>query len=213
MKTDELITALAAASEPVDPRAPSRRMLLASLGGAALAVPLMIGLLGLNPLLAQASRAPMFWVKLVFVAAVATAAFRVALQLAKPGVPAQRAVVMVAVPFAAIWLLAVAALVASAPGEGKALILGSTWSACPLNIGMLSAPALVLTLGVMRSLAPIRMPLAGAAAGLLAGALGATVYTLHCPEMAAPFIGTWYVLGMLVPAAVGAALGRLVLRW
>jgi hypothetical protein len=65
----------------------------------------------------------------------------------------------------------------------------------------------------MRSLAPIRMPLAGAAAGLLAGALGATVYTLHCPEMAAPFIGIWYVLGMLVPAAVGAALGRLVLRW
>jgi hypothetical protein len=54
---------------------------------------------------------------------------------------------------------------------------------------------------------------AGAAAGLLAGALGATVYTLHCPEMAAPFIGTWYVLGMLVPTFVGAVLGRFVLRW
>ncbi|MGH7340450.1 MAG: NrsF family protein, partial [Candidatus Rokuibacteriota bacterium] len=29
----------------------------------------------------------------------------------------------------------------------------------------------------------------------------------------APFLATWYVLGMLVPTALGAILGPLVLRW
>ena len=65
----------------------------------------------------------------------------------------------------------------------------------------------------MKGLAPTRPALAGAASGLLAGALGALVYALHCPEMAAPFLGIWYLLGMLIPAVVGAMVGPLLLRW
>jgi hypothetical protein len=65
----------------------------------------------------------------------------------------------------------------------------------------------------MRSAAPTRPAVAGAAAGLLAGGLGATVYTLHCPELAAPFIGVWYVLGMAIPAAIGAVAGWFLPRW
>ena len=47
----------------------------------------------------------------------------------------------------------------------------------------------------------------------LAGATAALVYCLHCTEMEAPFIGLWYVIGMLIPAVVGALLGRALLRW
>ena len=47
----------------------------------------------------------------------------------------------------------------------------------------------------------------------LAGAIGALVYCLHCPELAPPFLGFWYLLGMLIPAAAGAALGPRLLRW
>ncbi|MDQ2821723.1 MAG: DUF1109 domain-containing protein, partial [Pseudomonadota bacterium] len=39
------------------------------------------------------------------------------------------------------------------------------------------------------------------------------VYCLHCPEMSPVFVGTWYVLGMLVPALAGALLGPKVLAW
>jgi hypothetical protein len=39
------------------------------------------------------------------------------------------------------------------------------------------------------------------------------VYALHCPELAAPFLAVWYVLGMAIPVLVGAALGRWLLRW
>jgi hypothetical protein len=65
----------------------------------------------------------------------------------------------------------------------------------------------------MKGLAPTRLRLAGAAAGLLAGTTGALVYCLHCPELEAPFLGFWYLLGMLIPTAVGALLGSRLLRW
>jgi hypothetical protein len=68
-------------------------------------------------------------------------------------------------------------------------------------------------LWAMKGLAPTRLALAGAMAGLLSGAGGALVYALYCPEMAAPFIGVWYLLGMLIPTALGALLGPRLLHW
>jgi hypothetical protein len=62
-------------------------------------------------------------------------------------------------------------------------------------------------------LAPTRPTIAGAAIGLLAGAIGTLGYCLHCPEMHVPFWATWYLLGMAVPAAIGSLLGKSVLRW
>ncbi|WP_413771553.1 NrsF family protein [Stutzerimonas stutzeri] len=38
-------------------------------------------------------------------------------------------------------------------------------------------------------------------------------YSLHCPEMSVAFWAVWYVLGMLIPTAVGATLGPRLLRW
>ena len=58
-----------------------------------------------------------------------------------------------------------------------------------------------------------RLRWAGAASGFAAGSIGALVYTLHCPELAAPFLGIWYLLGMLIPTAIGAWLGPRLLRW
>jgi hypothetical protein len=65
----------------------------------------------------------------------------------------------------------------------------------------------------MRGLAPTRPRRAGAAIGLLSGATGMLAYLWHCPELATPFIATWYALGALIPTALGAWLGLRVLRW
>ena len=46
---------------------------------------------------------------------------------------------------------------------------------------------------------------AGAAAGLAAGAFAATVYCLHCPEVSAIFVLTWYSLGILLLEQLAAA--------
>ena len=55
--------------------------------------------------------------------------------------------------------------------------------------------------------------LAGASAGFLSGATSAALYCFHCPETAAPFILIWYTLGILLTTALGALLGRWILRW
>ena len=155
----------------------------------------------------------MFWVKLAFPAAVAVGGLLVLVRLSRPGMPLGRTPVAIAVPVAAIALLAVAALVAAAPDERMALLAGSTLQYCLATIPMLSLPVLATVTWAMKGLAPTRLALAGGAAGLFAGAVGGLVYALHCPEMAAPFIAVWYSGAMLIPAAVGALLGPLVLRW
>ncbi|MDP1538039.1 MAG: DUF1109 domain-containing protein [Burkholderiales bacterium] len=213
MKTDDLIALLASDAGAVAPRLWQPRYALAVGAGILGAALLMVMLLGVRPDIADAARLPMFWVKLAFPAALAAVALLAAARLSRPGVALGRLGAALAAPVLAIWLLAAVALFSAAPEDRGLLIWGETWSACLINVPMLSVPAFVALLWVMKTLAPVRPALAGAAAGLLAGALGATLYALHCPELAAPFIGIWYVLGMLIPAALGAVIGPRLLRW
>jgi hypothetical protein len=213
MKTDDLIAALSRQAEAVDSRAPVRRLLFASLLGVAAALPLMLWRLGVNPGLAADAQKPMLWIKWGFVALVAVATAVLVARLAQPGAGVRRAAQAVFAPLLALWGLAAVVLLAAAPAERMPLVMGSSWSSCPLNIAMLSLPAFVLLFAVVRTLAPTRLRLAGAATGLFAGALGTLAYLLHCPELEAPFLAIWYVLGMAIPAVIGAALGPRVLRW
>lgn len=212
MKTDDLIKMLAGDAGAVAPRVWQQRYALALGAGLMGAGLLMVLLLGVRPDITDAVRLPMFWVKLAFPAALAAGALLAAIRLSRPGVATGRAAAMLAAPVLAIWVLAALALL-GAPEDRAMLVWGETWAACLVNIPMLSVPAFVAVFWVMKTLAPVRPVLAGAAAGLLAGALSAVVYALHCPELAAPFIGIWYLLGMLIPAALGALIGPRLLRW
>jgi hypothetical protein len=78
---------------------------------------------------------------------------------------------------------------------------------------LLSAPIYAALVAVLRTLAPIDLARTGAAAGLAAGGLAATLYGLHCPEQGAAFVATWYSLGIAAATAGGALAGRWLLRW
>ena len=212
MKTDDLIVMLASDAGAVAPRVWQPRYALALGAGLIGAGLLMVLLLGVRPDIADAVRLPMFWVKLAFPAALAAGALLAAVRLSRPGVAIGRAGAMLAAPVLVIWVLAALALL-GAPQDRATLVWGETWTACLVNIPLLSVPAFVAVFWVMKTLAPVRPALAGAAAGLLAGALSAIIYALHCRELAAPFIGIWYLLGMMIPAALGAAVGPRLLRW
>lgn len=213
MKTDELIAMLAAGAAPVEPRATQRRYVTAMGWGAFGSTLLMALLLGVRPDLAEATRLPMFWVKLFFPALLCAAALYATSRLSRPGMTADRAPLMLAAPVVAIWLLAIWSLLGADSAQRQELIFGETWKECPFNITLLALPAFAAALWAMKGLAPTRPALAGACAGLLAGAMGALAYALHCPELAAPFLAIWYLLGMLIPAAMGALLGPWLLRW
>jgi hypothetical protein len=213
METDKLIAMLSRGAEPVPAGVPGRRYGAALAAGGAGALLLTVAYLGVRPDIAEAAREPMFWVKLAFPCALLAVALVAATRLARPGVRVGFAAEALLVPVGAIWVLAAVALVSAAPGARLPLVLGSTWISCPFNIAFLSVPAFAAAFWAMKGLAPTRPALAGALSGLLAGCLGAAAYSLHCPEMAPPFLGTWYLLGMALPAAAGAAAGPLLLRW
>jgi len=213
MKTDELVTMLAAGAGPVEPGATARRYATALGWGAFGAMLLMAIVLGVRPDLAEAARLPMFWIKLAFPACLAAGALYASARLSRPGVQLGRVSAALAAPVLALWLLAAFVLATAAGGEREELIFGGTWDACPLFVALLSLPVFVAAMWAMKGLAPTRFALAGAAAGLLAGAVGALIYSLHCPEMEAPFLAIWYLLGMLIPTAVGAVIGPRLLRW
>ncbi|HJU21448.1 MAG TPA: DUF1109 domain-containing protein, partial [Casimicrobiaceae bacterium] len=83
----------------------------------------------------------------------------------------------------------------------------------PWLIAGLSIPVFVAIVWTVRRMAPTNLRLAGAMAGFASGATGALVYSIHCPELGAPFLGTWYLIGMLLPAIVGSLAGERMLRW
>lgn len=214
MKTDQLIAALASGTPAVDPHMVQRRYAFALAGGAIAAALLLFTFIGgVRADILDAARLPMFWVKLAFPLTLMIGALAATNRLGRPGMKLGRAPVGLLLPVLVIWLIAAVALINAAPGEGARFFYGVSWKVCSLNIALLSVPVFVATLWAMKGLAPTRPTLAGAASGLLAGTVGAVVYSFYCPEMAAPFIAIWYLLGMLIPAVVGAALGARLLRW
>ena len=214
MKTEELIDLLARGEGAVKSSVPACRLGLGLATGLAGAGILMAGTFGVRPdLMHGAMDDPMFWVKTAFAAGGALMAVIAVSRLSRPGAKLSSLPMAIVAPFIAIWTLAALALINAAPGERATLVFGETWLSCPFGIALLSIPVFVTTLWAMKGLAPIRLVLAGAGAGLVSGTVGALVYTLHCPEVAVPFIGVWYVLGILIPTGIGAAIGPRILRW
>lgn len=213
MKTDDLMDLLAADTRPVPRHAGEQRFALALGAGLVLALTWVHLQYGLRADLGTVWTTPAFGLKLAMPLAVAASGVVALFQLAHPGTRVGGWAWGLWLPVALLWAWALGVLWAADPGERVALVLGETWRTCVFNVTATALPVGVALFWALRGLAPTRPVLSGALAGWLAGALGAAVYALHCPEMAAPFLAVWYVLGMAVCAALGALAGRRWLRW
>ena len=151
--------------------------------------------------------------KHLFALAMLVAGWLACTRLARPGASLAGLAGAVGLPVAAMLAFGVAALAAAGPPARASLLFGEAWAGCATGIALLSLPTFAGAILVMRGLAPTRLRLAGAAAGLLAGAAGASVFALHCREFAPPFVAAWYLLGIAVPVAAGALAGPRLLRW
>ena len=211
MKTNELIDMLSTGPDAAPPSA--RVLLLPVLGGLLASTVIMMVLLGVRPNLLEELALPAFWAKLVFSLASAAAAWLAAKRLSAPGARTAALPFYLGAPVLVVWLAAAAALFDATPDMRASLFWGSTWRYCPLLIALISLPVFAAALNVMRKRAPTRLRLAGAAAGFAAGAAAAAIYCLHCPELSIVFVGFWYLIGMLIPTALGALLGPRLLVW
>lgn len=213
MKTEDLIAMLANGTPPVERRVPRRRFALALLLGFAAATVLMTVGLGLRPDLNEAIHLPMFWLRMAFPACIAAAATWITWRLSRPGLRIGGRWAGLGTPIVLAWIGMAVVLTGAPAGARLPLFLGHTWHVCPVLIALLSTPTFIGMLWAVRGMAPVRPRITGAAVGLLAGATATVAYCLHCPEMSPAFWSTWYLLGMAIPALVGALIGPRVLRW
>lgn len=213
MNTDALIAALAQDSPPVPRHAVGRRLLLGIVGGGAFTLLLVALVLGFRGDLGLAMRGFAFWMKWTYTISLGIGAIVMVLRLARPEPVRLRGFWPLVIPFALLAIVSAAEMAHVPSGDWLTIWLGKTWKKCPWLVLILSAPIFIGLLWSFRRLAPTRLSAAGGAAGLAAGAWAATLYCLHCPEVSALFVLTWYTLGIGLAASVGALLGPRLLRW
>ena len=211
MKTQTLIDMLARGAGPAPRALVARRLSPAAVVGLLISAWVAIATFGAIPPSLFATWTP--WTKFAYAGALALVAGWWTARLSQPGasfVRPRRATVGVVLMMLAI---GAASLVAEPPGGRLAALLGHSWVSCPWSVLMLSMPALAATLWAVRGLAPTQPRVAGFAAGVLAGSVGAFGYALSCPEASPAFVAVWYTLGIALSGALGAALGPRTLRW
>ena len=213
MKTDDLIAQLAADVPRVGRHAFARRIFVGIAGGAVVALLLLVLTLGVRPDLGHAMHGFPFWMKWTYTASLGVGAIVAVVRLARPETPSSRWVWLLAVPVLLLAGIGVGELAGRPSREWLAMWLGHSWKVCPWLVLALAMPIFIGLLWSFRRLAPTRLRAAGAAAGLAAGACAATIYCLHCPEVSAIFVLTWYSLGIVLAAAAGALIGPRMLRW
>jgi hypothetical protein len=212
VKTGDLIRALAADSE-VHPMPPGRALALALIPGVAIAVGLHFAILGLRPDLLTLLGEPRLLFKLCLTILLVALSRPLVLRLVRPGASVRRAALMLAIVPALLAAANLAELLAVPAAEWGQRLVGNNAMFCLKSIPFLAAAPLVATLLALRQGAPEHPALAGAAAGLFAGAIGAACYATHCPDDSPVFVAAWYTLGIGIVAAIGAAAGSRLLRW
>lgn len=212
MKTNDLIVRLAADTRPVPQNAVGKRLAAGIAVGAAASAALVLLWLGPRQDVAEAIHRASYGVKWSYTLSLAAAALAMTAQLARPG-GRVRGLWLTAIPEFFLAAVGVVELARTRRADWLAMWLGRSWVQCPWFVLLFAVPIFVGLLWSFRRLAPTRLRAAGAAAGLTAGAFAASVYCLHCPEVSAVFVLTWYSLGILLATLVGALLGPRLLRW
>lgn len=207
MKTDDLISELAADPAPRRRWSLECRLGLAAALGLATVLAIVLAGLGMRPDLGEILLTPTGMLKVIGASAIAAAAFRVACRLGRPGMPAlcpvSAALILV--------LVAVAAFAFTAPGAAPGMAAGVL--DCSRKIFLLALLPLAASLVALQAGAPTRPAAAGAVAGLLAGGLGAAGFALACPVEDPENVVVGYGVAILLLSTLGAVAGRRILAW
>jgi hypothetical protein len=210
MKTDALIDRLSADMGPVPGGAVVRALLTGLGAGGLVSLVLMVAWLGIRPDLGAAMQTTAYWMKFFYTLALAGFGFWTVERLSRPGTQAGLQGLFDLVPVLLLAAVAYLQWSAAPAQEHHLLMMGHSHTVCPWRIVILSLPVFASVFWSLQKLGPTRPILAGAAAGLLAGAF---IYAFHCDESAAPFVVLWYTTGIALVGLAGGLLGRFLLRW
>jgi hypothetical protein len=214
MRTDDLINTLVA-DHAAQPRA--RRvghvLGMAIIGGFAISAALFSITLGPRPDILSALSTWRFDIKWADNLVLVIAAAWVALRLSRPTATPLTAMRALMLPAFLLLAAVMCELVTVPASEWPSRAMGVNGVMCLASIIFLSVLPLTATIYALRQGAPMSPALAGAAAGLVAGALGATVFAMHCTNDSPLFVAIWYALAIGLMSMFGLLIGRHALRW
>lgn len=213
MTTEQLIVALSADVPRVSRHALLKRLGIGILGGVLVAMAGVLAVLGVRPDLQIAMHGFSFWMKWAYTISLGFGAIYAVSRLARPVPSSLKGLWLLAIPVLVLAGIGIGELASTPSRDWLAMWLSKSWKVCPWLVLALAVPIFIGLLWAFRRLAPTRLRAAGAAAGLAAGAWAATIYCVHCPEVSAIFVLTWYSLGILLAAGAGALLGPRFMRW
>lgn len=213
MNTQDLIRAVVADNASVRP--PIRRTMIWALAGGILAAAVAFALMlhvrsDFGWSIVHSHR---FQFKFAYTLAIAIPALLLAWQLVRPDGRTRGLLALFVLP---VVMLAAAAVLelASVPADHWAIYaIGQNAFWCVTMIPILAAGPLAAMLYALRQGATSQPALAGAAAGLLASGIAATLYASHCVDDSPLFIALWYTPGIALVTAAGALIGKRMLRW
>ena len=213
MKTDDLISMLAQDAAPPAAAPLGARAVLGIAGGFAVAVAMYLAVLGPRPDLMRHVLEPLVMAKTLLPLALAPLALVLGLRAVRPAAtPGRAARVIWAVP-AVLAGLVVWALLTTPRGDLWRDWLGHSIPVCLPAITVLSLPILAGLIAALRRGAPVDPQAAGALAGLASAGLATALYSTFCTEDSPLFYATWYTLGIVFTAGLGAWAGGRWLRW
>ena len=136
-----------------------------------------------------------------------TAAFAASLAVTGPNFSPRP--LFVWLPAALILAIGVAAELAFVPPQAWFVrMVGGNPLACFVSVFLLALPVLIGALWALRRSGSAQPRAAGAYAGLLAGAVSAGLFLLHCPESSLLYTLAWHVPAIVLVTALGALAGE-----
>ena len=200
MQTSDLIRAIAAdASRPRIPLGQAWRIAL--LAAILLAATVFLATLGPRPF------------KFVVTLTLAACTVPLIVSLSTPGATIESRLPLLLLAPGLLAAAMATELLVVPPSQWMARTIGANNLYCLALIPLIGLAPLAAFLLTLRYAAPTRPGVAGAAAGLLAGALSATFYAAHCTDDSPLFVAVWYSLAIAILAALGAIAAPRLARW
>lgn len=213
--SDPLIESLAADLKPVNRHRIGRSLTLCLIASLVLGAAVFWLLPGLTIRadLADAVQGASFWLKSGFTGVLAIIGYASLRRLSRPGGTARAAVCLPVAVWLTLALIATVSVIITPVESWTGWILRPTALRCVIDIVLISLPIIAVFFFAVRQGAPTRLAMAGWASGLAAGGIGATIYSMGCPESSIGFLAVWYALGIALTGLIGALSGRQLLRW
>jgi hypothetical protein len=211
VKTDELIDLLAK-DAPVRMRH-GRMMALALLVGAAISIACMVLFVGVRPDIQTVFDTPRVFFKICQTLILAVVAVALVFSIGRPGIALKTRALAFALP-AVLLVVGIATELAVVPEQNwMTSMIGNYADYCIFYVPVLSLAPLACLLLALKEAAPDKPGLAGAVAGLAAGAIAAAIYAWHCPDDSPLFLAVWYTTAIMIVTFSGFVVGRKILRW